>query len=156
MTRSLCSSPKGVFLKDGLEYSQRMDKTGRPISPHIGIYAFPTIAMSSITVRITGGMASFGFFGVGALALAGSSDSALSTVSAVADYAPTLAKFSVAYVLSYQWFGSARHLYWDMTAKGFHNHMMYQSSMVMFAITAGVSAGIALYSLPPPPSKPKS
>ena len=44
----------------GPTYSERMDKTGRPISPHVMIYNFPTIALSSITVRITGGMATFG------------------------------------------------------------------------------------------------
>lgn len=35
-------------------YSERMDKTGRPISPHVFIYRFPTIALSSIAVRISG------------------------------------------------------------------------------------------------------
>jgi hypothetical protein len=35
-------------------YSERMDKTGRPISPHVTIYAFPTIAITSVMVRITG------------------------------------------------------------------------------------------------------
>ena len=35
-------------------YSDRMKKTGRPVSPHITVYAFPTVAISSVTVRITG------------------------------------------------------------------------------------------------------
>ena len=50
-SRSLCSKSPG-FGQPGYEYSKRMDKTGRPISPHVFIYRFPTIAMSSITVRI--------------------------------------------------------------------------------------------------------
>jgi len=153
--RSLCSSPRGVNFKNGLEYSQRMDKTGRPISPHVTIYRFPTIAMSSVTVRITGAMATFGFFGVGGLAVVGGGDWAIDTVQDVAAVAPTAAKFAVAYVLSYQWFGSARHLYWDWTAKGFNNQLMYQGAMAMFALTGVLSLGLAMYSLPPSPSDAK-
>ena len=147
--RALCSSPRGVNYKDGLEYSQRQDKTGRPISPHVFIYRFPTIAISSITVRITGGMASFGFFGVAGLALLGDGQWAINTVQDVADYAPAVAKFSVAYVLSYQWLGSARHLFWDWTARGFNNTIMYQGALAMFGATAVISAALAMYSLPP-------
>lgn len=35
-------------------YTERMNATGRPLSPHVTIYAFPAGALSSITVRITG------------------------------------------------------------------------------------------------------
>ena len=35
-------------------YTERMASTGRPVSPDITIYAFPTIAYSSIAVRVTG------------------------------------------------------------------------------------------------------
>ena len=41
-------------------YTERMAKTGRPISPHITIYAFPTIAWSSIGVRGCGMLLSAG------------------------------------------------------------------------------------------------
>jgi hypothetical protein len=41
-------------------YSEKMDKTGRPISPHVFIYRFPTIAISSIMVRISGIMLTVG------------------------------------------------------------------------------------------------
>ena len=149
--RALCSSPKGVGYKDGLEYSQRMDKTGRPISPHVFIYRFPTIAISSILVRITGGMATFGFFGVAGLTMIGGGEYAIRTVQDVADVAPTAAKFSIAYVLSYQWLGSARHLYWDWTARGFNNQVMYHGALAMFGVTAVLSAALAAYSLPPAP-----
>lgn len=125
-----------------------MDKTGRPISPHVFIYRFPTIAISSVMVRITGAAATFGFAGVATLAAVGGGDWAISTVQDVADLAPTFAKFSVAYVLSYQWVGSARHLYWDWTAKGFNNQLMYQGALAMFGATAVLSAALAMYSLP--------
>lgn len=35
-------------------YTERMEKTGRPVSPHVMIYAFPPAAFTSITHRITG------------------------------------------------------------------------------------------------------
>jgi succinate dehydrogenase/fumarate reductase cytochrome b subunit len=44
-----------------------MKKTGRPVSPHVTIYAFPVGALSSITNRVTGCALSFGAAGLGAL-----------------------------------------------------------------------------------------
>ena len=35
-------------------YTEKMEKTGRPISPHVTIYAFPAAAISSIMNRFTG------------------------------------------------------------------------------------------------------
>eukprot|EP00962_Isochrysis_galbana_P049147 scaffold20725_cov111-Isochrysis_galbana.AAC.22 len=34
-------------------YTERMNATGRPLSPHVTIYAFPAGALLSITVRVT-------------------------------------------------------------------------------------------------------
>ena len=140
-------------------YSQRMDKTGRPISPHVFIYRFPAIALSSITVRITGMMATFGFFGVGAATIYGGGDwvyeSLLDfggiTKRAVGMDLSAAAKASVAFVLSYQWFGSARHMYWDLTAKGFNNSTMLHSSYAMVGVTTLITLGAAAYTLPPKP-----
>lgn len=36
------------------KYTERQEKLGRPVSPHVGIYKFPPAALSSITNRITG------------------------------------------------------------------------------------------------------
>ena len=35
-------------------YTDEQEKTGRPLSPHVSIYKFPVVALSSITVRVTG------------------------------------------------------------------------------------------------------
>merc|ERR1712224_402736 len=43
-------------------YTSRMNKTGRPVSPHVMIYSLPVGAVASITVRITGMMLSIGAF----------------------------------------------------------------------------------------------
>ena len=35
-------------------YTEKQAKKGRPVSPHVTIYKFPTVALSSITNRVTG------------------------------------------------------------------------------------------------------
>lgn len=35
-------------------YSERQQKLGRPLSPHVTTYKFPVVAISSIVVRATG------------------------------------------------------------------------------------------------------
>lgn len=37
-----------------LLYTEEQQKKGRPLSPHVTVYKFPPVAISSITVRITG------------------------------------------------------------------------------------------------------
>lgn len=38
----------------GETYSEKQAKKGRPVSPHVTIYKFPLVALSSITNRVTG------------------------------------------------------------------------------------------------------
>ena len=66
---------------------------------------------------------------------------------------PLAVKFAVAFTLTYQWFGSVRHAYWDLTAKGFQNKAMLNGSYVMWVVTIVPSLALALYSLPPLGSK---
>jgi hypothetical protein len=47
-----------------MPYSERMAKLGRPVSPHVTIYAFPVVALSSITVRVTGVLLTIGTTGI--------------------------------------------------------------------------------------------
>ena len=42
-----------------------MKETGRPVSPHVTIYAMPITAISSITNRVTGCALSVGCAGLG-------------------------------------------------------------------------------------------
>ncbi|KAL3911188.1 MAG: hypothetical protein SGPRY_008790, partial [Prymnesium sp.] len=120
-------------------YSEKMDKTGRPISPHVFIYRFPTIAISSIMVRISGVMLTVGakegeascavLAGTSGIAysalLAGSQTTAdlmtvhppLLLVELGNSSVGTLAKFAVAYPLVYHVFGAARHAVSNQAAK---------------------------------------
>lgn len=132
-----------------LSYTERMDKTGRPVSPAVTIYRFPSIALSSITVRITGGLLTVGVSGVAAMSLFGSADSAYALAESVGSspIAP-LAKFAVAFPLTYHFMGGIRHAVWDLTAKGFTNQHMLISSYAVFGASGLLSLVLAVYSLP--------
>ncbi len=43
-------------LASGPSYTERQAKLNRPVSPHVTIYKFPVVALSSITNRVTGVM----------------------------------------------------------------------------------------------------
>ena len=48
--------------KPELSYSEKQEKLGRPLSPHVTIYKFPISATTSILNRITGVALSVGKF----------------------------------------------------------------------------------------------
>ena len=127
-------------------YTERMDKTGRPLSPHLTIYRLPLVAWSSVTVRITGVIGSAMAIGIAGATLVGGGDCASDLVE---KFACTPAKFAIAWPLTYHWLGNMRHMYWDLSAKGFNNITMLHSSYGIFALTTAISAGLALYTLPP-------
>jgi hypothetical protein len=54
-TPLFCIPQHGISTTPARELAVATGKNvGRPISPHVFIYAFPVVALSSITVRITG------------------------------------------------------------------------------------------------------
>ena len=144
--RALCAEAKPT-------YTQRMDATGRPVSPHLMIYRLPTIAYSSITVRISGIIAGAGVLGAGVVSLYGS-DTAQDTMISVGNgpYG-SVARFAVAWPLVYHWLGNIRHIYWDMTAKGFNNATMLKTSYALFGATTLISLGLGVMTLPAPQKK---
>ena len=132
-------------------YSERMEKTGRPISPALSIpYRFPLIAISSITVRITGVMLTIGTGGVALLGLTRGPGAPAEMLGAIADSSlATPAKFAVAFPLTYHFLGAARHAVWDLTAKGFSNSAMRSSSYALLCASGLISLALAVCSLPP-------
>mmetsp|Transcript_8441 Transcript_8441/g.12230 ORF Transcript_8441/g.12230 Transcript_8441/m.12230 type:complete len:127 (-) Transcript_8441:69-449(-) len=93
-----------------------MNKTGRPVSPHVTIYAFPVTALTSITVRVTGMAMSVGCFGLGAVELVGGSGTAAATMEMIGNSGVLVsapAKFCVAFPLVYHYLGAVRHFVWD-------------------------------------------
>ena len=132
-------------------YTERMDKTGRPVSPHLTIYRLPLIAWSSVTVRITGVIGSAMVFGIAGATILGGGDFVSDIVQmgvAANPMVVPVAKFAIAWPLTYHWLGNMRHMFWDLTAKGFNNITMLHTSYGIVAATTAISAGFALYSLP--------
>lgn len=64
-----------------------------------------------------------------------------------------LAKFAVAFPLTFHFIGASRHAVWDLTAKGFTNTMMKQSAYGVFGLSTVLSLALATYSLPPADKK---
>ena len=48
----------------------------------------------------------------------------------------------------YHWLGNIRHIYWDMTAKGFNNATMLKTSYALFGATTLISLGLGVMTLP--------
>ena len=82
----------------------------RPISPHVTIYAFPTVAWSSITMRVSGVFLSIGCAGVGGLACM--DPAAPVELMSTLGSSPMLAipaKVAVSFPLVYHFAGALRH-----------------------------------------------
>eukprot|EP00948_MAST-09A_sp_MAST-9A-sp1_P002835 g2835.t1 len=123
----------------GLTYTQRQDKTGRPISPHVTIYAWPVIALSSVTNRITGCLLGVGVVGISAASVVGADVPLLmSTISQ--STSPTLAKLTVAFPLVYHYVAAIRHIYWDKTVEGFTNADMEKTSYLVAGTSLALTA----------------
>jgi succinate dehydrogenase (ubiquinone) cytochrome b560 subunit len=128
-------------------YNERMEKTGRPMSPHVFIYAFPVGALSSITNRVTGCMLSFGAAGLGAIEILGGSGTALSLMETIGSYgflvsAP--AKLAVAFPIVYHYFGAIRHFAWDRYPQLLTNVDVDKASWALIGGSTVVSLGFMI------------
>eukprot|EP01036_Dinobryon_divergens_P034114 gene34114-44078_t len=125
-------------------YTELQAKKGRPVSPHVTIYRFPIAALTSITNRVTGVMLTVGITGIGGAALVGvDTSSALSALGAISIVGP-LAKFAVAFPLSYHYLGGVRHLLWDRLPETLlTNDGVEKSSVLLVALAGAVSLGTA-------------
>lgn len=119
-----------------------MKETGRPVSPHVTIYAFPMAAISSITNRVTGCALSVGCAGLGFLEIFGGAGTSLSLMQYIGSsgfLVATATKASVSFTLSYHYFGALRHLYWDRTPDVLTNQDVEKSSYALFGAAGAVT-----------------
>jgi len=123
------------------KYTERQESLGRPVSPHVTTYAFPTVAISSITQRVTGVALTVGVGGIAASALVGADVAVLA-----ASIACTPIKFGVAFPLVYHYFGGVRHVLWDRNPAMLQNKEAEQSAYLLMGGSTVVSAGLALLS----------
>ena len=134
-----------LLSKNIQNYSSRMKESGRPVSPHVTIYAFPIAALSSITNRVTGIAMAVGCFGLGSIEISGGSGTALQFVQVVGSSGMLVAggaKFSVVFPVAYHYLGALRHLRWDIQPDLLTNEKVATSSYYLF-IAATVAASLA-------------
>mmetsp|Transcript_19886 Transcript_19886/g.28588 ORF Transcript_19886/g.28588 Transcript_19886/m.28588 type:complete len:157 (+) Transcript_19886:90-560(+) len=126
-------------------YTEKQEKTGRPVSPHVMIYSFPIVAISSITNRITGvGMAA-GFTGAAAMALTGADVPVIMSSIGSSDVG-ALAKFMVAFPISYHYIAAVRHTVWDHMPDELTNEKVQATSLIIGGLSLGISLGAAFVS----------
>ena len=129
-------------------YTERMNKTNRPVSPHVTIYSFPITALSSITNRVTGCALSIGAAGVAMLELTAGSGSSLALMESISTCSNGVlvsgAKFTVAFPLVYHYLGGVRHLIWDNIPDMLTNVDVEKASYVLVGSSLVLSAGMAV------------
>ena len=132
-------------------YSQRMEQSSRnrPVSPHVTIYSFPIVALSSITTRVTGCLLSFGSAGLGLVEIVGGNGAALDLLSSIGSSSNSGvlvagAKFSVAFPFMYHYLGGLRHLVWDNKPEMLTNVGVEKASYVLVGSSL-VLSGVAMF-----------
>jgi succinate dehydrogenase (ubiquinone) cytochrome b560 subunit len=121
-----------------------MKDTGRPVSPHVTIYAFPIAALSSITNRVTGVALSVGCAGLASIEIVGGSGTALEVMQMIGSSGMLVAagaKFSVAFPVSYHYLGALRHIAWDSKPDMLTNVGVEKGSYYLFGAATVLSAG---------------
>jgi succinate dehydrogenase (ubiquinone) cytochrome b560 subunit len=125
-----------------------MNKTGRPVSPHVTIYSFPITALTSIANRVTGVALSVGALGVASVELVNGGGAAMSLMQDISASSGALvggaAKFSVAFPLVYHYLGGVRHLAWDSFPDMLNNVDVKTASYALVGGSFVVSAGFAM------------
>lgn len=130
---------------ESMSYTERMKAKGRPVSPHVTRYAFPIVAISSITQRVTGVLLTVGLGGVAGVSLAGGDVGGIASALGASSVAPA-AKFAVAFPLTYHFCGALRHAVWDKMPETLENTKAAQSSWAVIAASGAASLGLAALS----------
>uniref|UniRef100_A0A6U3BVD0 Succinate dehydrogenase cytochrome b560 subunit, mitochondrial n=1 Tax=Entomoneis paludosa TaxID=265537 RepID=A0A6U3BVD0_9STRA len=146
--RSHAIRPMTILSKESAEeykkfnYTTRMKDTGRPVSPHVTIYAFPVAAISSILNRVTGCALSVGCAGLGAAELVGGSGTSLYLMQLIGSQGflvAAAAKYAVTFPIVYHYFGALRHFSWDYQPDRLTNADVEKASKMLIAGSVVVS-----------------
>ena len=124
-----------------------MKETGRPVSPHVTVYAFPAVALSSITNRATGCALSFGCAGLGLVELVGGTGTSLSLMQTIGSQGwlmATVAKASIGFPIVYHYYAAVRHFMWDNKPEMLENDAVKRSSYMLFGASLATT-GVLLF-----------
>lgn len=125
-----------------------MSGSGKPVSPHVTIYAFPVVAISSITNRVTGAALSVGCAGLGFLELVGGGGTGLwvmETLGSQGWLVASGAKFGVSFTILYHYLGAIRHIAWDYNPDMLTNEAVEKSSYYVLGGATALSAATMFF-----------
>lgn len=128
-------------------YTSRQNQLGRPVSPHLTIYAFPVGALTSITNRVTGCLLSFGAAGMAAAEIVGGSGTSLAIMQSIGSQGflvSSTAKAAVAFPIVFHFGGAMRHLAWDYRPEYLENIDVEKSSKMLVGVSGIVTLGFML------------
>ncbi|XP_033505868.2 succinate dehydrogenase cytochrome b560 subunit, mitochondrial [Epinephelus lanceolatus] len=142
------AAPMGTTAKDEMnKFWAKNAKLNRPMSPHLTIYKWSVPMMMSITHRGTGvGLSgAISAFALAALVLPGNYPYYLDLIHSlsVGPYLIGLAKFGIAFPVSFHTYNGIRHLWWDI-GKGFRIPEVYRTGYTVIALSVITSIAVAL------------
>ncbi|OQR85340.1 transmembrane protein [Achlya hypogyna] len=131
-----------------VSYTERQARLGRPVSPHVEIYAFPVTAIASITNRATGVALTGGFASAAFVSLLGADVPALiyAAQEVIPFFAP-LSKFCVAFPVTYHSLNAVRGAVWSKRPELLETVNASQSSYGLLGASAVVGIGAACYTI---------
>uniref|UniRef100_A0A8C6VWC0 Succinate dehydrogenase cytochrome b560 subunit, mitochondrial n=1 Tax=Nothobranchius furzeri TaxID=105023 RepID=A0A8C6VWC0_NOTFU len=141
-------APMGSTAKEEMDkFWSKNTRLNRPVSPHVTIYKWSVPMMMSITHRGTGIALSgaISAFAVAALVLPGNYSYYLDLIHSlsVGPYLIGLAKFGIAFPLSYHTYNGIRHLCWDI-GKGFKIPDVYRTGYIVLGLSIITSLALVV------------
>ncbi|XP_030015386.1 succinate dehydrogenase cytochrome b560 subunit, mitochondrial-like [Sphaeramia orbicularis] len=141
------AAPMGTTAKEEMnKFWAKNAKLNRPMSPHLTIYKWSVPMMMSITHRGTGvGLSgAISAFALAALVLPGNYPYYLDLIHSlyIGPYLIGLAKFGIAFPVSYHTYNGIRHLWWDI-GKGFKIPEVYRTGYTVIALSVITSIAVA-------------
>ncbi|KAK2822771.1 hypothetical protein Q5P01_022836 [Channa striata] len=142
------AAPMGTTAKEEMNKFWAKNSTlNRPLSPHLTIYKWGVPMMMSITHRGTGvGLSgAVSAFAMAALVLPGNYPYYLDLIHSlsVGPFLIGLAKFGIAFPVSYHTFNGIRHLFWDV-GKGFKIPEVYRSGYTVIGLSIITTVALLL------------
>ncbi|GAD96488.1 succinate dehydrogenase cytochrome b560 subunit [Paecilomyces variotii No. 5] len=128
-----------------------VQRTKRPVSPHLTIYKWRYTSLASILNRITGGILAGGLYGFAFVYLLSpmvdldvSSTAMAEAFGSLPSGTKVFIKFSVALPFAYHCFNGMKHLIWD---RGYllRNKQSQYAAWVVAAAAISTSLGLALW-----------
>ncbi|KAM7379727.1 hypothetical protein PAMP_005258 [Pampus punctatissimus] len=142
------AAPMGTTAKEEMnKFWTKNARLNRPMSPHLTIYKWSVPMMMSITHRGTGvGLSgAISAFALAALVLPGSYPDYLDMIHSlsVGPYLIGLAKFGIAFPVSYHTYNGIRHLWWD-SGKGFRIPEVYRTGYTVIGLSIITSIALTM------------